>query len=166
LQKDSKKNIEKKLCGYFTSIDELPLHNWIQCTKGDIKYVRTDKNGTEQQDREAWEKIYNEYLQRYGLAKTYKRYLEQLKKITQAELDYVIKEDRFKLTVMEMEKQRLEQMVNNFGSGISIEAMLIHLCKWIGYFIKTKNITVVEYFNLMKEYERSNKLENGKENKQ
>lgn len=157
-------NIEKKYKEYFLSIDELPLYNWIKCTNGDKTFVRREKNGTEEADLIVWEMIYNQYLKQYGLNKTYKRYMDQLKKLAFAELDFIITGNNFKLTIAEMEKQRLEGMLNNANYGISIEQTLIHLSKWIGYLIKTKEITVLEYFNLLHEYERSNKLEHGKKN--
>jgi len=159
-------NTNEKLNGYFLSIEELPLYNWIKCTNGEKKYVRKSKEGNEKNDNEAWEIIYNEYLKKYGLQKSYKRYIEQLKKVVNAELDFVIKGDRFKLTISEMEAQKMKSMLNNMNYGMSIEQTLIHLSKWIGYFIKTKEISVVEYFNLLNEFERSNKAEHGKKDKQ
>jgi hypothetical protein len=48
-------------------------------------------------------------------------------------------------------------MLNNKGSGVTIEQSLIHLSKWLGSWINVKAITTKEYFNLIDEYGKENK---------
>jgi hypothetical protein len=140
----------------------MPLHNWIKCNDGDFTFTRKGTKGSKEKDYEAWVVVHDEYLKEYGLGKMYKRMLNQMKKKAQLELDYVLTENRFKLTLIEMEEQKLKSMLNTAGTGISIDQSLIHLSKWLGYWIKSKEINVKEFFNLTKEYERLNKLEHGK----
>jgi len=152
--------------GYYGHLSELPLHNWIQCTNGQIYHVRKGKEGNESQDLEAWEKIYNDYIEEYGLSKTYKRMLEAMRKKALAELDFVITNDRFKLTEADIQESILSTMLNNKGNGMTIEKTLIHLSKWIGYWLKPKNISTKEYFDLLAEFEKINKAQSdGKEDK-
>jgi len=67
--------------------------------------------------------------------------------------------NRFGLEI-EIASEKINQMSNNFGGGITIEASLIHLGKWLGYGLKIKETTVVEYYEIMKEYGKwSNKTE-------
>ena len=142
----------------------MPLYNWIQCTeKKDLTFVRKNKRGNNKKDGEAWIKIYDDYIKRYGLSKYYERLLKQYKRKALAELNFVINEDKFELTRIAMETQKLERIINNGGKGSSIEQALIHLSKWIGYWLKVKEITVKEFFDLSQEFDRSNKQikENG-----
>lgn len=134
----------------------------MKCTEGDKKFVRKKEKGTEQKDQEVWEILYDQYIKKYGLSKYYKRHLDQMNKLNMISLDYIITGNRFKLTQMELEQQKLTSMMNNNGKGVTIEQTLIHLSKWIGYLIKTREITVVEYFNLTSEFERHQKaMKNG-----
>jgi hypothetical protein len=87
-----------------------------------------------------------------------------MKKKALLECDFVIDNDRFTLTLLEVEIETLKMLMNNNGVGMSIEQSLIHLSKWLGSWINTKNITASEYFDLVKEFERSNKMNNGKKN--
>ena len=61
LLRKSKTNITKQHFDYYEGIEELPLFNWIKCTSNDLTFVRKDKKGIEQEDIEAWERIYDSY---------------------------------------------------------------------------------------------------------
>jgi hypothetical protein len=52
------------------------LYNWIKCINGELKYVRTAENGTNENDLIVWEKIYDTYLNEYGLGKLYLKLLK------------------------------------------------------------------------------------------
>lgn len=143
---------------YYKSIDDIPLHNWIKCTGGDLRFVRIDLNdGNEQNDIEHWEYIFDSYINEFGLSKMHKDMLKALKKKAEIELKYVVTNDRFLLTKLEVEIEKIKVMLNNRGTGITIEQSLVHLSKWIGNWIDSKKITAREYFNLQKEFERTNK---------
>lgn len=143
--------------GYYKSIDDLPLDNWIKCNDGDITYVRKkNEEGTEEEDEYVWETIYDSYINEFGLGKVYKKMLDSMRKRAELELDYVITGDKFKQTLINMEINRLEQLMANAGVGMSIPETLIHLSRWMGSFINTKNITTREYFTLLKEYGKAN----------
>lgn len=151
---DSKTNTQD----YYQSIDELPLHNWIKCTEGKLENVRKTNKGNEELDTQAWEKIYDSYIQEFGLSEMYKKMLEAMRKKALIELDYVLTGDRFKLTEIEIEQSKLNSMLSNGGNGMTIEQSLIHISKWIGQWINPKKITAREYFNLMKEYGKANQV--------
>jgi hypothetical protein len=157
LLRKSKQNITKQHYDYYEGIEELPLYNWIKCTSNDLKFVRKDKKGTEQEDIEAWERIYDSYIAEYGLNEVYKKLLNAMKKKALLEVDYILTRERFKLTEIEMQIANLDAMMINGGNGMTIEQSLIHLSKWMGSWINAKDISTKEYFNLMNEYGKENK---------
>jgi hypothetical protein len=136
----------------------MKLYNWIKCTSGDLSYVRTSENGTEYQDKIVWERIYDSYIKEFGLSPVYEKLLAAIKEKTLLELEYVITKERFKLTEIEISLAKLQSMMSNNGSGITIDQALIHVSKWLGTWIDSKSITVRDYFNLMKEYGKANKI--------
>lgn len=151
-------------------IDEIPLYNWDKCLNGELKYVRKGNEGNEQQDNENWIKIYDQYLVEFGLSKMHKKLLLALKEKAIHECDYIITGDKFKLTLIEMSESKLRQMIEINKVGVTTEQTMIHVSKWVGYRINPREITVKEYFYLLKEFERSikqenNILNNGKKNK-
>lgn len=162
LDYDTKPNDDTQLKyeNYYVSIDELPLYLWVKCTDGDKTVLRKNGIGTEDDDLEAWDLIYNDYIKLYGLGKLNLKYLTALKKRALAELDYVITGDRFKLTLAEMEERQLETMLNNVGQNITVEQSLIHLSKWVGQWLNAKKLTAREYFDLIGEFEKFAKYDN------
>ena len=157
LLKKSKTDITPKPCAYYEGIDELPLHNWIKCLANDLTWLRKDKNGTIEDDKKAWEKIYDSYIEEFGIGEVYKKMLKAMQKKALLEVDFILTRDRFKLTEIEMQIANLDAMIGNRGNGMTIEQSLVHLSKWMGSWINPKMITTREYFNLMDEYGKENK---------
>lgn len=137
----------------------------MRCLEGEIQYTRIKKIGTIQMDEEAFCRIHDEYLTRYGLNKQYSQLLDVLKKKAQLQLNYVQTKDKFSLTLLEIEEENLKIMISNNGQGVSIEQTLVHLSKFVGYWLRAKEITAGEYYTLLDEYKRINDIENGKKNK-
>jgi hypothetical protein len=159
------KDTTKKYEEYYLAIEELPVFNWYKCLEGDIKFVRRAKKGTETNDLEVWERLHDEYIKEFGLGKVHAKILKVIKDKAIQELEYVITGDRFKLTLIEMEEARLKNILATAGTGVSVEQTVIHLSKWLGQWIKTKDISVKEFFTLQQEYERYLKAQNGKKDK-
>tara|TARA_R110000751_G_scaffold102728_7_gene197773 strand:- start:2330 stop:2821 length:492 start_codon:yes stop_codon:yes gene_type:complete len=145
---------------FYKSIDELPLDNWIKCTGGDIRYVRKkvdEKEEISEQDMQIWQTFYDEYINKFGLSDLYKRLLEVQKKKALLECEYTIKRKKFKITLINLEEARLNEMMNNAGEGMDIPTTLIYLSKWLGYHLDEKKITTLYYFNTLKQYGKENK---------
>lgn len=136
----------------------------MRCLEGHIEHTRVTGVGNIEQDEKAFCKIHDEYLTRYGLNKQYKQLLEVMRKKAEIQLSYVRTKDKFSLTLLEIEEENLKMMLSNNGQGVSTEQMLIHLSKFVGYWLRAKEITAGEYFTLLDEYKRINDIENGKKN--
>lgn len=132
---------------------------------GKIEYCRKDLNsGNIQLDNQYWELIYDSYLVKFGLNKMHAKLIEVLKKKALLECEFVLTQDRFKLTMIEVEEQKLELMLKNAGTGIDIRESLIYISKWMGQWINPKQITTLDFFNLQKQYERYNGIKKNEKN--
>ena len=49
------------------------------------------------------------------------------------------------------------RIVPLFCPSMTIEETLVHLSRWAGYRLNAKELSVVEYFNMMKQYGKENK---------
>ncbi len=66
--------------------------------------------------------------------------------------DFELTNERVKLTEIDIMKTKIDALQMNFGNGQTIEQSLIHLSKWLGYGLKVKEITVVEFYTIVNEY--------------
>ena len=156
-----KKGTSKKHV-YYLELDEIPLYNFVKCQKGNYEFIRKGESGTNEQDEIHWLDIYDQYIKAFGLGKLHTKMLEAMRKKAILQCDYVKTRDAFKITLIDMQIVKLNGMLSNGGSGITIEQTLIHLSKWMGHWIDIKKIKAKEYFNLVREFERYNKQSNGK----
>lgn len=135
---------------YYTSIDDMPLYNWDKCMQGEYKYVRTDLKD-EQGNAEMFEKVYADYVDKFGIDNKFKQYIETIKKIALLQCEYLISKNRFKLTQIEVENTKLDALKKSDGVGMSLQQTLIYLSKWLGYRLDWKEISVSEYYTILKE---------------
>lgn len=126
---------------------------------GKMEYCRKDlKDGNINLDNEFWELIYDSYVTKFGLNKLHAKLIDVIRKKALLECEFVITQDRFKLTMIEVEEQKIILMLKNAGNGIDIRESLIYISKWMGQWINPKQITTLDFFNLQKQYERFNSI--------
>ena len=102
-------------------LDDIPLHNFIKCQKGEYEFVRKGESGTHELDETHWLDIYDQYIREFGLGKLHTKLLEAMRKKAILQCEYVEKRDKFKMTLIDMQITKLEGMMSNAGSGITIQ---------------------------------------------
>lgn len=80
-----------------------------------------------------------------------------LRKKAELQFEYIETGNRTKLTLIEIETNRLEGMLNIDDTGVSTDQALVHIGRWLGYRLNPKEITAKEYFVILKEYGEANK---------
>lgn len=127
---------------------------------GEIHFIRKNiDDGNEIADQTIFDEIFDQYINEFGLSKMHRKLLDAEKKRAMLELDFILTKNRFKLTEIDMQIQKIQNMLKNAGSGISIEQSLIHISKWMNTWINVKSISTREFFVLSKEMERINKMD-------
>jgi hypothetical protein len=130
----------------------------VKVNAGEMNYllINKDDSTNEEQLSDAWDVLFDDYLDKRGLSKSYKQLLKVMQKKAMLECDYIISGDLFKLTEIEIEEQNLKQLIGKDGVDMSVEKSLILLSKWIGYRLDWKIITLSEYYLILKEYGETN----------
>lgn len=143
---------------HYKSISELPLFNWVKINAGELNYLHKniEEFSSEEELQNAYEILFDDYLTKRGLSKSYKKLLDLMKKKTLLECEYIITGERFKLTEIELVEQMLRREIGKDTIDISIEKSLVFLSKWIGYRLDWKVITLSEYYIIMEEYGKAN----------
>jgi hypothetical protein len=142
---------------HYQSIEEIPLFNWQKCLEGDVKYVNLETK-EDSGNQEAFTKLYDEFLQKRGVNKEYKKYLDILKKKAMLQCEFLITKDNFKLTQIEIEDAKIVSLQKTSEEGLSIDKTLIYLGKWLGYRLDWKIISVSEFYSILEEYEKQSNI--------
>jgi hypothetical protein len=142
----------------YKSINEIPLYNWVQITAGELKYLmkNLDENPSEYDLQKGYDELFDDYLIKRGLSKSYKKLLELMKKKTLLECEYIITGEIFKLTEIQLAEETLRGEMAKDKIDISVEKSLVFLSKWIGYRLDWKVVTLSEYYLIMEEYGKAN----------
>ena len=142
---------------HYQSIEEIPLFNWQKCLEGDVKYVNLETK-EDSGNQEAFTKLYDAFLQKRGVNKEYKKYLDILKKKALLQCEFLITKDNFKLTQIEIEDAKIVSLQKTSEAGLSIDKTLIYLGKWLGYRLDWKIISVSEFYSILEEYEKQSNI--------
>jgi len=144
------------LSGYYLQVDECPMKAWRKAHENDFTYLRKDiAIGTPENDSKAWELLYNDFIKQVGLSPEFKEYLELIKLKIEAQLSFLESEkngfrDRFLLNEIEYLTAEIDKFHQSGGKGMTITETMIFLSKEQGYHLKETEITVLEYFTILR----------------
>lgn len=137
---------------YYQSIDEMPVYNWFKINEtNDTRWMLLDKNKEpDNKATEAFQKVLDEYIDTFGISENYLRRLELKKELICHMTDLEITKDRFIENFIDQINTELSQLdkkeeTRNTNSG------KVHLEKYMGFRINTKETTVKEYYEYMGE---------------
>lgn len=143
---------------YYTSIEELPLYNWEKCQNGDLTYTRIDNKETSHElDMKSWEILNYEYMERFGISRHHRRYLELQKRLLLLQMEVLETGNRFLNNKI---RQVTDEITNIFkeekGKGMNIDQSLVYLSKFMGFRLDKRTMKTLEYFTLLNEYGKKN----------
>lgn len=148
---------------HYKSIKQLPLENWFECSDGNLEFTRLNVEfGNKEDDKKAWEQIYNSFIDLIGLDESFMRYIELLKSRALKQLDFVQglkegKRNRFLLNSIREISGRIAQYEKTLSfNGSDRYEILQHLGKMQGYRIDPLNTKTIEYFKLIEKLKKMN----------
>lgn len=141
-----KKKFQKFDC--FTSIKELPIEAWFDIHEtGDLTLLFKDKKEAflTVKLNELFDKIYNEFLEKFGLSEEYLAELNEREQIALMQADLIINDKKYLKTSIEVAKQS-ELLKKKFSKPNDLGKTLAQLGKYYGYFLNEK-ISVYQYYS-------------------
>jgi hypothetical protein len=143
---------------YYLEVDECPQYNWRKANEGRRKFLRKNISvGTEKEDNEAFDLLFRNFVEVIGLSEEFAEYLKNLEKLNKINLKFIQTNDRFLLNEREyliMDIKAFEDTVSQDKTSTS--EILMAISREQGYQIKEKDITVLDYHNLIKNYGKKN----------
>lgn len=143
----------------YNSIETLPIWNWYQIPKnnGDLRFLyKSCKGVVGDKMVQLWYDLQDEYIERFGLDADFEKELALKKQIIQLNCDYVLTQNKFNNTLINIAKADLKALGDKKGTDFYI--IKDSLEKHKGFKIDPKTTSVVEWFSTIKN------LSNGKSN--
>lgn len=131
----------------YDSIRSTPMAVWNRIQEdGDMKALIKKGKATEAQLDQAWQKLYGEYIEEFGVSEIYEKHL-----IKKRELCYALLEDIEKSSAATRHniKMKMKEVVNFFESQPKVNFGMIvsQLKKYMGQRIDMNTTMVYEFYN-------------------
>ncbi len=150
-------------------VDICPLIAWRKCYEDGYSAIRRNKEkGNAETDYEAFDLLYRTFVARIGHEPEFESYLETMKAYNIACAAYVKSRkkvngvtihDRSKQNRVHILKAKLDKFEKDGDSTVSIQKVLNRLTKMQGVQVKESDLTVLAYFELIKDYKQWQKGE-------
>lgn len=147
---------------YNVDIKKITLGIWAVAKSGDHSVLRVyrdlvDKEEKEElwnegKDKEAWDIVFQKYLNIFGLTNEYVALLELKEQLLLVQLEYIETDNRFLLN----EIWRLEAEINDIlkrGGDGDIDTSMILLSKWIGHSV-SEDTYIVKFHKMLEVHKK------------
>ncbi|NQY28799.1 MAG: hypothetical protein HRT69_04925 [Flavobacteriaceae bacterium] len=149
--KKSKKELELDC---YNSIDELPIKIWFDIHKT-VNFKKLLKSGECKNEKtyiklfELWQKLYNEFIERFGLSDEFLSDLQIEIKIANLQADLIITKQKHLNTLIKIEQEKMR--INNFeiSEPADIESILAKMSKYYGFKLSSRELTTAEYYSYL-----------------
>ena len=138
---------------YYSELNDIPLYNFEKCLSGDYRFICLHQP-------EKWSKhefnafllIYEKYIQKYQKKELVNK-VNILKTLIELHYMYAATNDKSFLTQIDIKKSQLPKTHEKTESNTT--QTLVVLSKFMGYRLNPREISVDEFYTIIRNYERS-----------
>jgi hypothetical protein len=160
---------EKRLKGkVHTSIDTLPILNWrkIHATRDYtwLYLTKVERVGkyTNAALKRQWERVYDGYIERFGLSAHYLKMIDKFKEIAQLKVERMQTGDRKLNTFIKIAELELAEIEKGDGlPEVDFYESKSHVEQQIGFALDQTKTTVAEYYSHIKVLKEQNQRQKG-----
>lgn len=149
------KKLKKKLerIETYNSGDELPIKIWFKIHEtGDLSLLCKNEPIYFEGLEILFEKIYDEFISRFGFSDEYLSDLERKKRLANLQADFIITKQRHFKTLIAIEKEIQQQNETSAGKQ-DLEITLAKISKYYGFKLSSRDLTVAEYYSYINNIE-------------
>lgn len=147
--KKSKKELELDC---YNSIDELPIKIWFDIHKT-VNFKKLLKSGECKNEKtyiklfELWQKLYNEFIERFGLSDEFLSDLQIEIKIANLQADLIITKQQHLKTLINIEQEKIRINSLDIKPPADLEIILAKMSKHYGFKLSSRELTTAEYYS-------------------
>jgi len=152
----SRKLENKSLDRYYTSIEEMPVHNWWKLhEKNDFKQLlKNRKHKLTSRKEDVLDLLQNEFIEVFGIDENYSRYLKKQIEIELLKIKIAKTGDKSHQIFIDMLEVELEDVTKR-EEGKNLRNNTIAIEKYMGFKLTAKEVTVYEYYSYVKALEKA-----------
>jgi len=144
---------------YFNSIEELPIYNWWKIAEtANLIWLHKNADYTKEDYSlvSLWNSLQNEYLDTFGITSEFEQILKLKKKWIITKSDYLLTNERFKLTELDMIEAEINESMN---SKITVDKddTVIMLETKLNRELNPHKVSVKKYYNYINYFSKNNK---------
>lgn len=146
---------------HYTAIDEMPIYNWRKINEtNDLRWLFPEGKGMITPKKktllsEAWEKIFDSFIDTFGISKDFRRVLELRREIIVLKSKSLIYGDKSLNTMIKILNIELERLLKNTEAGVkTFSEVKGYIEKFMGFQLNERTTTVLDYYtylNLLQE---------------
>lgn len=155
--KNKFRDVEKlRLFGIkWENIDKMPIHNWIKILEtADLNYLFISEGIVVSKTEDHWLNLQQEYIDEFGLDKTYKQKLRLMEQLKNFNNEFVLTRDRFILNLIKICEADIKML--DTDRAIKFYEMVDHAEKYKGFRIDPKKISVKSWYYTLKNMSSGN----------
>ena len=157
---------------YFLTVSECMMDRWELAHQTKYSSIRKldDNKYTEESDYEAWNILFKDFADTIGLDEEFKTYIDNRYSLQAAQLEYILSSKkrgelffRDRKILNRIKRLRIEikafEQTGIGEKGMTVTRVMGKLGKMQGYKIKKNETSVLEYFELIKDFKQWQKAE-------
>lgn len=135
---------------YYESIEDMPIYNWFKVNNGDLRFmlVKLTTKYDGQKAKEAFDNLYREYIDVFGISESYLKVIELKKNISVLKIEKALTGDRFLNNFIRMAEIELND-INAKTNKTNTNEVKVHLEKYLGFRLNEKETSVKEYYTYL-----------------
>jgi hypothetical protein len=149
-------NFRKAL--FYTSIDELPIYNWWKIHEsGDmLQLIKSKGKATNAKLAEVWSRLYDEFIDTFGINEDFRQYLELKREIEILKIDLIVDGDGSIQTFIEIKEFEMSQVFNK-ETKTNYNEVKVYVEKYMGFRLDVKTTSTRDYYTYLKAIEKEAK---------
>jgi len=143
---------KSKQLDYYSSIDELPVKIWFDIHKtGNFSLLLKNDIKIKEKEfinlSEAWNKIYNQYMKKFGLSEEFIADLNQSIRLAELQAKFIITKKPHYKTLIKVEKEKIKNTKEEIKKPHELESILATISKHFGFQLRSRDLTTLEYYS-------------------
>lgn len=143
------RNLFKKI-EYYQSIDEMPIYNWFKINEtNDLKWISKDLQIDAKKNiiilLSAWNKIFDEFIDTFGIPEKLKEIMEVKRDIFILQAQLALTKDRTIQIFIDIETEKLIKLMSKDKEQSTMQVK-VYVEKFLGFKLNERETTVKEFY--------------------